>query len=148
MKHAPAKKGSKRKQAAEPQVAPSADAAVPAVPEALEQSVAVVEALEPVALAAASSGPVALASNSTVKDAVALKQTLLALKTSPDPIVLDGSAVERVDTATLQLLCAFVRERLGSDKEVSWHAPSAALREASKLLGLTELLCLPAEVAA
>jgi anti-anti-sigma regulatory factor len=91
---------------------------------------------------------VTLASNCTVKDAGALKQSLLAVKDAQQPVVIDAGAVERVDTATLQLLCAFVRERMGHDREVTWRAPSGALREASRLLGVNELLCLPMEAAA
>jgi ABC-type transporter Mla MlaB component len=85
---------------------------------------------------------VALASNCTVKDALALKKTLVAVKDVAQAVVINASAVERVDTATLQLLCSFVRERVGNDREVTWREPSASIIQASKLLGLTELLCL------
>ena len=157
MKHVAAKKGQKRKKAAEADCAVVADAAaapamdMPVHAESIESAPAAsVEA--PVASVAveASQSEIALNSNCTVKDAVVLKRSLMALKDAQDTVVIDASAVERVDTATLQLLCAFVRERVGSDREVLWRSPSAAVFEASRLLGVSELLCLPAamEVAA
>jgi len=158
MKHVAAKKGQKRKKAAEADCAVVADAAaapamdMPVHAESIEMSAPAASVEAPVASVAveASQSEIALNSNCTVKDAVALKRSLMALKDAQDTVVIDASAVERVDTATLQLLCAFVRERVGSDREVLWRSPSAAVFEASRLLGVSELLCLPAamEVAA
>jgi ABC-type transporter Mla MlaB component len=158
MKHVAAKKGQKRKKAAEADsvVVAEAPAApvvdVPAPAESIEMSAPASSVEAPVASVAAEASPsaIALNSNCTVKDAVALKHSLVALKDAQDAVVIDASAVERVDTATLQLLCAFVRERVGNDREVVWRSPSAAVLEASRLLGVSELLCLPAsmEVAA
>ena len=149
MKHVAAKKSSKRKKTAEAEPAmlvetPGVQSPQAAVPVEVVSEVAVA-AIEAPAASAATDGPqseVALASNCTVKDAVALKKTLVAVKDVPQAVVINASAVERVDTATLQLLCAFVRERVGHDREVTWREPSAPLIQASKLLGLTELLCL------
>ncbi len=59
-------------------------------------------------------------------------------------IVLDGQAVERIDTAALQLLALFRREVGVRGGTVSWREPSAALHEAANLLGLGTLLELPA----
>jgi hypothetical protein len=36
-----------------------------------------------------------------------------------------------------------VRERLGKDREVTWRAPSAALLDSARLLGVSDLLTLP-----
>ena len=145
-----ARKNPRRKKAVELEAAPLADVGVPQLAEVADEPQSAPEAVSaPISATAAdeAGGAVALASNCTVKDATALKQSLVALKDLPQPVVIDASAVERVDTATLQLLCAFVRDRMGRDREVSWHSPSSALREASGLLGVTELLCLPAEAA-
>ncbi len=74
---------------------------------------------------------------------VALKQALLdALET--DGIVLDGRAVERTDTAALQLLTLFQREVKARGGTLSWCGASDALNEAAGLLGLTQILELPA----
>lgn len=59
-------------------------------------------------------------------------------------IVLDGQAVERIDTAALQLLALFRREVNTRGGKVSWRGPSVALHEAADLLGLATLLELPA----
>ena len=53
-------------------------------------------------------------------------------------------APERIDTATLQVLYAFVRDRLAGDREVTWQGVPAALTDAARLLGVRDLLCLPA----
>lgn len=70
-----------------------------------------------------------------------LQQQIVALMNSSD-IVFDGSEVERIDAASLQLLtCAFKQaEKYGS--KVSWQASSDALKKAAELLGLTEELSL------
>jgi ABC-type transporter Mla MlaB component len=86
---------------------------------------------------------VALASNCVVKDAVAFKVSLCAVADSEEPVVLDAGGVERIDTATIQLLCAFVRERVGRGQAVVWQGASAALLEAARLLGVQTLLVLP-----
>lgn len=59
-------------------------------------------------------------------------------------IVLDGQAVERIDTAALQLLALFRREVATRGGAVRWFEPSEALHNAAGLLGLTTLLDLPA----
>lgn len=74
---------------------------------------------------------------------VALKQALMdALETGG--IVLDGRAVERTDTAALQLLTLFQREVKARGSSLSWCGASDALNEAAGLLGLTQILELPA----
>jgi len=148
MKHVAAKKSPKRKKAAQaepatPVEAPAAQSPQPAVLAEVVAEVAPVAMQAPASVAPdAPQHEVALASNCTVKDALALKKTLVAVKDVAQAVVINASAVERVDTATLQLLCSFVRERVGKDREVTWREPSASIIQASKLLGLTELLCL------
>ncbi|MEO7071703.1 MAG: STAS domain-containing protein [Rhodanobacter sp.] len=63
-------------------------------------------------------------------------------------IVLDGQAVERIDTAALQLLALFRREVATRGGSVRWREPSGALHDAASLLGLTNLLELPVSVPA
>ncbi|MEI7035969.1 STAS domain-containing protein [Fulvimonas yonginensis] len=57
---------------------------------------------------------------------------------------IDGRAVERVDTAALQLLTLFRREALARGCAVSWQGASTTLREAADTLGLAQALDLPA----
>lgn len=59
-------------------------------------------------------------------------------------IVLDGGPVERVDTAGLQMLVLFRRELEARGGTLRWHGTSDALNEAASLLGLAQLLDLPA----
>lgn len=53
------------------------------------------------------------------------------------PFELDGSAVERVDTAGLQVLLAFSQEARNRDIGLQWLATSDALKTASSFLGLS-----------
>ena len=77
----------------------------------------------------------------------ALKEELLgALKAGA--IVLDGARVERTDTAALQLLVVFRRELDKCGGTLNWRGASDALNEAAGVLGLTQILELPAIVPA
>lgn len=93
---------------------------------------------------AAKSGPgIVLASNCSVKDAAALKTSLCKLADASGDVTLDAGSVERVDTATMQLLCAFVLERTARERKVVWLGNSQVLQEAARLLGVQKLLALP-----
>ncbi|MDE2316898.1 MAG: STAS domain-containing protein [Xanthomonadaceae bacterium] len=59
-------------------------------------------------------------------------------------IELDGSQVERVDTAALQLLVLLRRALDGGSGTLAWRGSSAALSDAADLLGLARILELPA----
>lgn len=61
---------------------------------------------------------------------------------------LDGRAVERVDTAALQLLTLFRREATARGCAVSWLGASNILCEAAGVLGLAQALDLPAHIPA
>ena len=96
------------------------------------------------AKAAALSQPtIVLASNCNVKDAGELKQSLCHYLDDGAPVALDVGKVERVDTSTMQLLCAFVRDRTARDRKVEWIGDSLVIRDAARLLGVEDLLCLP-----
>ena len=51
-------------------------------------------------------------------------------------VQIDGTAVDRVDTAGLQLLAAFVRDLEAEARSVEWVGCSVALRRAANALGL------------
>jgi ABC-type transporter Mla MlaB component len=103
---------------------------------------AVVEVVRP----AASSQPmIALASNCNVKDAAELKQSLCHCVDDSAPVALEVGSVERVDTSTLQLLCAFVRDRAAQQRTVEWLGDTRVIRDAARLLGVETLLALPAQ---
>ena len=61
---------------------------------------------------------------------------------------IDASIVERVDTGALQLLFVFVRARRANGAETVWKGVADALRDAARVLGLTDELALPAPLPA
>ena len=107
------------------------------------QAAAVVS--EAVRVADVTAAPVALVlpADCRIAAQVALKQALMEVLET-DGIVLDGRAVERTDTAALQLLTLFQREVKARGSSLSWCGASDALNEAAGLLGLTQILELPA----
>ena len=114
-------KKAKRKRAASP-VAADVDAAAPA------------QRSQPM---------IVLASNCNVKDTAELKQTLCLHLDDAAPVALDVGSVERVDTSTMQVLCAFVRDRSTQQRQVEWLGDASVVREAARLLGVESMLCLP-----
>ena len=74
----------------------------------------------------------------------ALKAELLGVLEKGAIVVLDGSQVERADTAALQLLVLFRRELQARGGTLDWRGASEALNEAAGLLGLAQILELPA----
>jgi ABC-type transporter Mla MlaB component len=86
----------------------------------------------------------ALAAECTVADAASLKESLAALLDQPLPVTLDVTALQRIDTAGLQVISAFIRERAGNGRPVEWRGTAPVLTNAAQLLGLTSLLGLPA----
>jgi ABC-type transporter Mla MlaB component len=99
-----------------------------------------VEAAVPVA---ASQPAIVLAAHCNVKDAAELKQSLCLHLDAAAAVTLDIGGVERVDTATMQLLCAFARDRSAHQRKVEWLGDTRVVRDAARLLGVEALLCLP-----
>src|SRR5262245_1191952 len=87
-------------------------------------------AIEPVA-----TPTLVLASICSVREAAALKDSLVRLLPM-DEVVLDVGNLERIDTASMQLLCAFVRDRAKANRNVTWAGDSVSLRDAARLLGV------------
>jgi ABC-type transporter Mla MlaB component len=86
---------------------------------------------------------IVLASNCNVKDAAELKQSLCLHLDHEAAVSLDVGSVERVDTSTMQLLCAFVRDRSARQRQVEWLGDARVVRDAARLLGVETMLCLP-----
>ena len=72
-----------------------------------------------------------------------LYQTLQAALRAQCPVILDATRVERIDTAVLQMLCAFVRDAQANGMVVQWRQPSPALQNAARLLNVRACLALP-----
>ncbi|HVS75885.1 MAG TPA: STAS domain-containing protein [Steroidobacteraceae bacterium] len=94
----------------------------------------------------AADGSLALAAECTAAEADALKSDLSRRLDDPQPVTVDVSALERVDTAGLQLLAAFVRDRRVAGRAVRWRGRATPLGTAARLLGLNDMLELPGEV--
>lgn len=73
----------------------------------------------------------------------ALKSVLIDALAA-DKVVLDGGGVERADTAALQLLTLFQREKKVRGGTLEWRGTSEVLNNAAALLGLSQTLGLPA----
>jgi len=56
---------------------------------------------------------------------------------------LDGSTVQRIDTAGLKLLVAFMHERRAAGSTIAWRGISRVLSEAAQKVGLVEAIRLP-----
>jgi anti-anti-sigma regulatory factor len=82
----------------------------------------------------------ALGESCTIREGAALKTELLKLAGSDQTVVLDVQAVERVDSAGLQLLCAFVRDRRAQGRRTSWSGNPQAFTDAVETLGLNQAL--------
>jgi ABC-type transporter Mla MlaB component len=89
------------------------------------------------------SGAFAIAAECTVADAGSLKAGLAKLLDDAGMVTLDISAVQRIDTAGLQVIATFVRERESHGRQVEWRGTAPALSAAAKLLGLSSFLKLP-----
>jgi anti-anti-sigma regulatory factor len=79
----------------------------------------------------------------TLREAEALKLALDAAEDSSGDLVVDASAVDRVDTAGLQLLIAFAARLKLIERQLVWQGVSPALRAGARQLGLVEALGLP-----
>jgi ABC-type transporter Mla MlaB component len=87
---------------------------------------------------------ISLGAECTLAEADSLKRALLRLLDEPRSVAVRIGALERVDTAGLQLLAAFVRDRRAVGRRVEWHGRAPALDAAATLLGLRDMLELPA----
>jgi anti-anti-sigma regulatory factor len=88
-------------------------------------------------------GRFAVHAECTIADASSLKTSLTKLLDEPGVVTLDIGAVRRIDTAGLQVIATFVRERESHGRQVQWRGSAPALSAAAQLLGLGALLKLP-----
>jgi len=81
-----------------------------------------------------------LESSLTISEAACLQRLMLNLFESASVVTLDGSGVEQVDGAGVQLLAAFMKEAAERQVEVRWSGVSDRLWSAATQLGLAEVL--------
>lgn len=90
------------------------------------------------------SGRVVLGVSCTIHEAQALRAQLLAEAAHPGPYEIDGSGVQQIDTAGLQLVVAFALDCLERGISYAWKGRSPALDDAIRVLGVAALLESPA----
>jgi phospholipid transport system transporter-binding protein len=112
----------------------------PAPPKVAEALIAT--AVMPVLTEVLVNGVITLPAHCVLRDAVTYRQRLLECGNSA-AIGIDAEAVERIDTAFIQVLVAFMRGRAADAGPVTWLNISTAFAEAITILGLQSLLAVP-----
>jgi anti-anti-sigma regulatory factor len=87
-----------------------------------------------------SRGRVVLGGSCTIHEAAAIKAHMLEQLARPGPYEIDGSAVERIDAAGVQLIVAFALDCLERSLSYAWKGRSAALEHAIELMSVGALL--------
>ncbi len=72
----------------------------------------------------------------SVRECATLQQQLLELVDVADTVTVDVGDIELIDTAALQLLFAFSRERSANGLHTVWQGDNPALRQAADSVGL------------
>jgi anti-anti-sigma regulatory factor len=80
--------------------------------------------------------PIQLDGRMTIVQVADLHRTLLARVALGKAVVVDGTRVEEIDTATLQLLASLWRTCLERGIACTWLGASEALRQTAHLVGL------------
>jgi anti-anti-sigma regulatory factor len=75
----------------------------------------------------------------------ALRERLLDVLANNDPVTLDATSIQQVDTAGLQVLCSFARSAAEQGVSVTWAGQTELIGERARLLGLGVLLGMPAD---
>jgi anti-anti-sigma regulatory factor len=83
---------------------------------------------------------IVLESNSGIAQAELLAGRLEEAFQKSIPIIIDGSAITRVDTSVLQLLYSFCASMKETGVSVTWKEPSDELCQAAGNLGVKQLL--------
>jgi anti-anti-sigma regulatory factor len=117
-------------------------------PEGVEVMKSEVEATAEPTGAAPVTGRIVLGASCTIHDARALREQMLTQAAHPGPFELDGSAVQQIDTAGVQLVVAFALDCLERNVPYVWKGRSAALDDAIRILGVGALLESPSGVLA
>jgi anti-anti-sigma regulatory factor len=76
----------------------------------------------------------------SIAQAADLHRTLMARLAIGTPIVIDGTRVEEIDTAILQLLASLWLTCLQRGITCTWHGTSAILRRTAALVGVVDML--------
>ena len=88
---------------------------------------------------------VALPEECGIASAAKLQAALLKRLGDGASVKIDASAVQRVDSAGLQVLAAFARDRRAAGRDIEWVGVPESLADAASLLSLTDALGLSAQ---
>lgn len=83
---------------------------------------------------------ITLASSLTTAEVGELHERLNILLQAKQAVILDGSQVEWAATSILQMFVIFFKEAQQHGVEVKWEAPTDALCQCAKLLGVDAVL--------
>jgi ABC-type transporter Mla MlaB component len=83
---------------------------------------------------------ITLGSTLDVRYAADLKKKMSTLLRRKPPFELDGAQVDRVDTAGLQVLFAFILEARSRGIDITWRMASDSLKTAARLIDLQDQL--------
>lgn len=79
-----------------------------------------------------------LASRLTIAEVSELHRSLLSRLAAGEPIMIDGSEVQELDTSVLQLLVSLWRTAAARGISVAWQDVSEALRRSASLIGVAD----------
>lgn len=85
-------------------------------------------------------GVIELPSRLTIAQSVELHRTLAKALGTGGPLCFDGSKVEEIDTAILQLLSSAWASASRCGVACKWQGTSATLRNSAMLIGVSEIL--------
>lgn len=81
-----------------------------------------------------------LSSKLHISGAEKLAQELLSLVEQSQPVEIEITDVESVDTASLQVLCALQKSLAATDSEIVWQGTNAPLLQAAQRAGVAKYL--------
>jgi anti-anti-sigma regulatory factor len=85
-------------------------------------------------------GVVSLGESLTIADVTNLNSEVATIFDSGNRVSIDGSEIEQVDGAGLQLLAVLVKEAAERQVEISWDGVSESLEQAAAQMGIADLL--------
>jgi len=74
-----------------------------------------------------------------IRDTRTLHEQLGKILTQSEDILLDGSHIERLDAAAMQVLIAFSRAAQNQGRTITWYSPSTALLQAAQVMGIESM---------
>jgi phospholipid transport system transporter-binding protein len=136
------KQGKQKKSAAESTA--SAAAATPELPDAayVDQLLGGEANSSSDAAAGTASGVIELPAQCLLRDAVEYRQRFLDC-VEADSVTVDVGAVDRIDTAFIQVLLAFARTRAAAKRAITWQRVSPEFAASVSLLGVQAVLAVP-----